>query len=379
MNSLSVIKDIVKYELKYYFKSGVFWLITVALLIFIYVEIVPYVLYYPIETESDLANLKKAGAFSDFLVEKNDSDRRNDIKKFMVEILKSESISLENKRLIEGILPDIDNKSIAQIEEYFKNSKDYIKYIKTVVTAKRDATLEEAKEMVNRALDNNAFSFYFSRRYADRVSVFFNFVILFVFAFIFARDKKENMNEIIYSKPMKSIEYVYGKYLGAFIPILILLAIITASLDFFLYYKCTNLGLKFDVFDIIKYSFIWTLISILYSSSLITTLSIILKNGIAVIPIYIFYFIVMIRPDVLKDGTYGYPVDFFHFIIRGSEAFFDPENINKGLLIVYNRYLYTLLFIALLVVATLLWKNSRSFNKGGKLRENVFKRAFKSN
>lgn len=80
MNTATTIMSIMKYELKQQFKSIVFWIVTAILLIFLYTEILPYIMYYPIKTESNMQKLKEVGAYTDLLIEKSDKEVNEAIK-----------------------------------------------------------------------------------------------------------------------------------------------------------------------------------------------------------------------------------------------------------------------------------------------------------
>lgn len=369
-----------KYELKQQFMSIVFWIVAALILIFLYSEVLPYVLYYPFNTDKDMAKLKEVGAYTDLLIEKSDKEVNDAIKDYLVKIVNSSTFPKEDKESVQTMLDKVSNEnmSLYNIEIYTKeNLSKYYSIIKVIINRKyRDATLDEAKDKVNDALKLNRFSSYFARRLADRIAVFSVFIILFIFAFIFDKDRRDNINEIIYTKPVKAYEYVIGKYLGALLSYLILISVIIIILDVLVCYKSALIGWSFNFFDIIGYTLSWGFITILYASILITALSLILQSGIAAIPVYLVYFIAMVKPIMTNNGEIVYPVGLTRYIIRWDGGFFDIETSNKVNQIVQNRIFYSLLTIILLIITAFVWKRCRTLKRG--VFNDVFRSIFKT-
>lgn len=381
MNTAATIASIMKYELKQQLKSIVFWIIVALLLIFLYSEIFPYIMYYPIKTESDLERLKEVGAYTDLMIEKSEKEVNEVIKEYLVGIVNANDTAKEDKDSVQTMLGKMakEDMSLKDIEIYSKEKlSKYYNTIRVIISNKkyRDATLDEAKGKVNGALKLDRFSSYFARRFADRIGVFSVLIILFIFAFIFEKDRRDNINEIIYTRPVKAVEYVTGKYLGALFAYLLLLSFITIILDILVCYKSASMGWSFNFFDIIGYTFSWVFISIIFISVLITALSLILKSGIATIPVYLVYFIAIVKPVMAKSGEIIYPVGLTRFIIRWDGGFFDIESPERVSQIIQNRTFYSILAIVLLGVAVFAWNRFRTLKKG--VFNNVYSSIFKS-
>ncbi|MEN8907612.1 MAG: ABC-2 transporter permease, partial [Clostridiales bacterium] len=265
------------------------------------------------------------------------------------------------------VLNNIDSISVKELEESFSKSI-YKTTINLIINEKRELQLKEAQDYINKVLQKESFTKYFSFRYSDRISVFLCFIIVFMFAFIFDRDKKYNVNDMIFSKPIKSVEYISGKYLGALIPVITLTMLVTVMISFITYFKFKNETYKISILDIINANLLYVFPSVIFASLFIMLLSIILKNGIAVIPIYIFYFIIMVKQDLNLNI-------FMRFIIRTDGGFYDQIDIENFNLIIQNRILYLLLAIILFILSVVSWKKTKSLK--GEIKNNLFKRIFR--
>jgi ABC-type transport system involved in multi-copper enzyme maturation permease subunit len=371
-----MIYSIFRYEVKYQFKNIILWSVSLLLLIFLYTEVVPYALYYPVKTQNDLVNLQKVGAAGDFRVKSTDTEIKNEIKTSLENRLKDSSLTQKEKASLEVLIRDINQKSSNDILKYFEEMPDFYESVKSIIefNTYRVATLAEVQSMVNDKLRSERFSAYFARRYCDRLAVFACFIILFLFAFTFDRDRRSNINEILYTKPVKSTEYIIGKYLGVLLPFLMIISFITIVVGLFMYFRFTNFGWQFNPVDIYKSFLLWVCVSVIFSGALITALSLLLRNGIATLPLYLVYYIFMVKPS-MDGGVWGYPIDLAHFMIRWDN-FFKPESGILSTLIIQNRVLYLLLAFLFIIISIILWEKNRGSIKG--VIDNAYKRLIPS-
>ncbi len=351
-------------------KSLSFWLVSFIFIFFIYTEVSPYLINYPIESQKKLDQLKKQGAYGDFYVNKTVTDKMNDVKEYLSNYMKSD-IPQERKAELDLLLNEINegSKGLGEVLAYFEastseNAANELAVIRSIIdTVKREATLEEVQAKVKTALENSPFSVYISKIYGDRTTALLNFLMLFIFAFLFARDHKNQLGEILHTKAVKPYEYVLGKYLGALIPLLALVLITALVVDFCMYINfLSHPDYKINLLNIVNYTLLFPVVSLLFSSALVTFLALVFKNGFAVIPVYAAYYMFAINPDVSFFGT----ANLLDMLIRMKGNFLTLIPDAEWRSIYFNRAFYMLLTAILLSLASTCWKYSTRQKRGRK-------------
>lgn len=223
-------------------------------------------------------------------------------------------------------------------------------------TKSKLASFEETKLYVDNELKKEAYSAYFSRRFANLFGTICILYILMIFPFIFENDFKNNMWDLLHSKAIKPAKYVLGKTLGSLLSVSMVIIIITGIFSVWLQIKGSSFIIPINFLDIWKYTAWWIFPSIFYATFLLVSLSISFRTGIAAIPIYIIYFLWSSMPSRLNDGSMYLPVNPFFIYVRYQELFFEDANLNRIAAISINRIVITSLTFVLIFLSIKAWQ-----------------------
>lgn len=371
MSNIKIIVNIIKYEIKHQLKSIVFWIIIASVLFIFYSELTAFIVFYPLQSADDLANLIRVGAGSDFMVETTAEEKKAIVKEALLQA-ELGKISDADRAKLNQLVNKIDQLTLSELIYYFGENSELNRLINKTIASNRlrRLSLPEARQKVLLKLEEDTFSAYYARRYADRIAAISSIIILFIFAFVFDKDYKNNANETLYAKPIKALNYVSGKYFGALLPYLFFITILATIVAVYMKTKLSPFGWEFNLLDMYRYLFLWVWITVIYSSLLITTFSLLVGPGIAIIPFYLLYFNQMIGPEITATGR-GFPIDLYHFIIRW-DYFFKIPSPELNLLILKNRFIYLSISILLFFIMVGFWKKVGNFKKG--VIYNVFQR-----
>lgn len=349
-----MIFNVMRFELRRQMKSIIFWLCILLFVIFIYNEM-SYIFYLPVKSDADIKAIN--GHYEYLYVNRT----KEELREYVIDRLKTMEKSGVNKK---GYMTQLGEKmdkeglSILQIMNYVKegNDTDTVKWIEEWIETFMDngkerlGTVEEVNKNLRSWLGNKAYTYEVSQDYADFTQLCGGILILPIFALLFSRDRIYRMNELIHTKQVKSYEYVLGKYLGCFLSFFLSIFIIGICIDFIVCIKFGRAGWDTSFNDMIAQIFIYVLPSLLFASALIVTLSLVLKNNMAAIPIYILYFIFNVTEGVFT-GTIDSSgsVTLYKFLIRT----WNIKSINS--VIIQNRIIYMILTCILLVLSFKIW------------------------
>lgn len=123
--------------------------------------------------------------------------------------------------------------SILEIAEYLKTNYSYhsAEYEFYDVEMKK-ATIEEANSYIEIALKQKTYTDYFSRKYADYFGLNIIFYAILMLAFLFMKDTKKNIYELLHTKPFTAWQYIAGKIIDGMTAMIFVVISNTAIFDF---------------------------------------------------------------------------------------------------------------------------------------------------
>lgn len=308
----------------------------------------PYLKYLPLTSQQDIIDLvKKTGDEMDVHIPVNDVNERI---KIAIESLKAnlKESGMDDKKIDEIVYKiGSSNMSIEEIGIYLQVEFNIYGFIDIYNNTKSKlAYFNETKQYIDNQLKKEAYSAYFSRRFADLLGTICILYILMVFPFLFESDFKNGMLDLLHSKTIAPVKYVLGKTLGALLSVLTVIIITTGIFSIWLQIKGGISTIPVNFFDIWKYTAWWILPSIFYAAFLLVFLSIFFRTGIAPIPVYIIYFLWSSMPSRLSDGSVYLPVNPFFIYVRYQDLFFkDIDQIRISAISVNRMIIISLMFV----------------------------------
>ena len=125
--------------------------------------------------------------------------------------------------------------------------------------------------------------------WADRVMVIGSFVAVLTVPFALDRTRRQRVAPIEFSKPFERLAYVLGKFVGAILPValVILLSLVIHIVVTFVTIQDLSFIVAVDTY--LKQVVFLALVPLLYAVSLIYCLSVYISRPVLIIPLYLFY------------------------------------------------------------------------------------------
>ncbi|MBU5438464.1 ABC transporter permease [Tissierella sp. MSJ-40] len=350
-----MIFDIIGFEMKQQVKSIIFWLCVLLFVGFTYSEM-SYIFYLPVKSDADIRAIK---GYHEYLYVDRTEEELREYVIYRLKSMEKAGVNVEGYMIQLGEKMDKEGLSILQIMNYVRKEKDTetAEWIEEWIKAFMDngkerlGTVKEVNKNLRSWLGDKAYTYEVSMNYADLAQLVGGILILPIFALLFSKDRRYRMNELIHTKQVKSHEYVLGRYFGCFLSFFLSVFILGICVDSIICIKFGRAGWNTRFLDMIVQILIYVLPSLLFASALIVTLSLVFKNGMAVIPIYILYFIFNVTEGVFI-GRGNFSVTLYKFLIRTLIV----ESIND--VIIQNRIIYMALTVVLLIVSCKIWEKS---------------------
>lgn len=361
-----MIKVIIKREIINYLKNPIYYIGAILVLIGVYMSISPYlkIHYFSDESEMRTIDINNHAEISDAdIMDGYIPTTSEEQYKMGLAIISStlvENFNMSPKASDEVIVKLKENKmSILEIAAYMKlnyafNSAEYYFYDVEM----KKATLGEANHYIETALKQNTYTDYFSRKFADYFGLYIIFYAILIFAFLFTKDTKKDIYELLHTKPIKAGQYIIGKIMGGMTAMLLVIVLITIIFDFLAMKHGMTAGFPVSFWDIWFGIILYVLPNLLMVISVYTGVAILFKNPLPAIPALVLYMIYSNMGSVLEDGRFGYQIRKLAILVRFPDIFFETTTPVQA---VVNQM--SLITIALFIVAVsiLLWKRRRIY------------------
>jgi len=218
-------------------------------------------------------------------------------------------------------------------------------------------TYEEAAANYENLVCKDKVTGGFGRLFSDYMGITAGFFSIFIGAFLPTRDKRSRMHELIYTRPVSSIVYVFARYIGACVSIIICyLLLATHATVMFAKIAAVN-SLSMDYFAFYKYTFTWVLPTVMFTTSLGMLVSSVAGNGVASIPLQ---FLLWINSLLPLSGDYSLT----KFVLRFNSAGKYEEYIKWLPAIYMNRVFFLIISFAIALLTSWVWSLRRSNSDG---------------
>ena len=205
-------------------------------------------------------------------------------------------------------------------------------------------------------MKNKAFSFYYSRKFADFAGLFMCFFATIMLAVLFLQDTKKHTYELLHTKPITAGKYVLGKVSAGFAICLIALTIINLLFWALCVIYTKDSGFEVRFWDFIVSTVLYILPNMLMIVSVYTLISLIFKNPLPGVPLLILYMVYSNMGGRNAEGVYGYWGRSFAIMVRFPDQLFDTTPPPMAFL---NQSLLILASVVIILISIQIWKRRR--------------------
>lgn len=219
----------------------------------------------------------------------------------------------------------------------------------------------DAAAELQSALAVAPFSRYMAWHFADRIGLVAALFTGFLGVFVWQRDRRWHMEDVIHSRAVQPWQYAGGKYLGVVLTWGSILAPLAALQIGSTYLLARQLGLPFAWSDFAAPLFAWMGVTLLYATALVLLLSLLLRNSAGTLLLYFFYwgYAIVAYTMFQSAGTVQFLTYWLFRFDYGSSVtayrIFQQRQPDVWL----NRLLYAGLAMALVGLLVVAWQRLR--------------------
>lgn len=316
------------------------------------------IFHYPVKNSEDIVSLKERGGdVKDYLyIKASPEELKINTIDYLNKMISQNQIEKDDASVFKNLIDRINNENLSFNKAYEILSKENPELLPWLDACRNQfqqklGNVDEINNNIKLILDERGYNTIFSQKYVTYIQLISAFLILPLFLILFTNDSRSNINEIIYVQPIGSIRYILCKYASCLIPMLLILYILGETINFYIIYKFKAAGWQADYSGFSSYYITFIVPTILFLSSLIMFLVLLLKKAIAVFPLYIMYVIFNATQGAFLGHSTSNAI--YKCIIRLTSE--NPYNN----FIALNRALYLVLSVFLIGFSCMLYKNSR--------------------
>ena len=314
------------------------------------------VFHIPVNSESDIQALDRAGERDFIDVSNTDEELKEKTSQYLEQMISAGTISDENAKEFEPVLTMLkdDNYTFDDIYLAMKDNSYIFPWLMASKSqfGNRLGTVDEVNSNIQAELGTKGYSPILMEKYITYVQGISAFLIFPLFLLLHIRDYRSNMYEVVYAQPLSPTKYILNRYLGIFIPFMLYLYLFGLILNLISVFRFIGSGYNVLYTPFISYFVIYLLPTTFFFSSLIMLLMLLIRKVVAVFPIYILYIIFNMTPGVFNDTSSW--IRLANPIIR-----LDGDAITISSLIV-NRSFYIVLGVVFLLLSCNVYRQLRT-------------------
>lgn len=358
-------KAIMKREFKNYLKNPIFWIGFFFAALELYQMLCPYFKIHYFQSESEIQEIAPeqigdADIMDGYVLSTKEKQMELTCEKIKEDMIEEwEMTEKEVNKIIDEMLKK--DMSIQEMEAYLEENYDFygkygIQYYYTISEIHK-GDKKEANSYIADNLKKHSFSYYFARKFADFCGLFMGFFCTILLAFLFIRDSKRDIYELLHTKPISSFQYIAGKVGGGFVSMLFIWGLLTLLFGLL----CEIHGLK-NGFPVRFFEFLWpAVIYILPNMFMIvcvyTITAIVFKNPLPAVP-FLFLYMVYSNMGSERNGVYGYYGRPLAIMVRFPGLFFETT---PPPLAAINQLFLIIVSILLILLAVVIWERRRVY------------------
>lgn len=268
----------------------------------------------------------------------------------------SRNINEEIDKLISSSEKNVtDNEYLKIMEEVDRLLGGGSFYSEKMIASKfgeRPETYEEAVLEYNQMINEDKITGAFARLFCDYLGIVIGFLPIFLSVSLWYQDRRNKLNQILYSKQTSSIKIVLCRFMAMFV--LFTVAILAIATYYNVEIIKANGMENVDFFSFYKYSFLWVVPTLMTVLSVGTFTTILSDSPIGIMVMLIWWFITLFGGLGNIDGDYGYKLILRHNIIGNTQTYFN--NLHQVLL---NRGIYVCISIILILISIKVYDKKR--------------------
>lgn len=357
-------KAIINMELKRYFRNPFLYIGAILVVLGVYSSVSPYLKIHYFNNECEIYTLEEWSELADadimdgYIPTTKEEQHKMGIEKIgqvMVDVFgfnQAQKNELVNKLVM-------SNMSFMEVAEYMEANYSFLGanvYFHEVQM--KQASVEEANHYINTSLDKHKYSNYFSRKFADYLGVYIIFYAILMFAFLFIRDSKRDIYELLHTKPLKAREYIPGKIIGGMLALSFVVVIITMIFDVLVMLHGKSVGFPVSFWDLWIPVILLIIPNLLMVVSFYTAIAILFKSPLPAVPALILYMIYSNMGSRLEDGVFGYKIRKLAILVRFPDVFFETT---IPLQAVINQIILVLSSVIIILLSIAIWRRRRVY------------------
>ncbi len=352
--------SILKREVKNYLKNPLFWLGIAIGVFMVFQNVSPYLnIHYLREGETivnDYPETFRDGDAFEGYVPTEEGLRREMWEERIREVLISE-FGMDNVGA-QSVIDEMKGMDFMAACAHLEGYGFYSAYYEYVNTAYHKGTREEINSYIAEKLENKAFSYYFSRKFADFAGLFMGFFATVLLSVLFVQDTRRNTYELLHTKPVSSGKYLSGKVGGGFAVCLITLAVLNLIFFGICFISTRDRGFEVCLTDFLLASCLYILPNMLMIVSVYSLISLLFKSPLPAVPLLFLYIVYSNMGSRNAKGIYGYYGRPLAVMVRFPGGFFDTAPPPMVLL---NQSFLILAALCIIFLSMQIWKRRRVY------------------
>lgn len=349
-------KAIICREFKNYMKNPLYWIGIVIVVISIYSNLSEYLDIHMFSNNQEVEQLKD--------VKPTDADVMNgyipatfeeqmdiglkDIKQTFIDAYDMTELEAENA--IEDV--KAQKLSVAGTIKYLEDKYQFYDGKAVFMEAEqKKATAAELNNYIELKLSEHSYAYYFAKKYADFTGFHIAFFAVVLLAFLFIRDMKKDIYELLHTKAISARSYVLGKYFGGIFPLSLAVLIITVVFTVL----CQNNNLQTNIIDsfvnMLLATVLFVMPTVLICVGIYVLIALLFKNPLPSIPLILTYIVYSNMGSYDVNGNYGFYGQILGMLFRFEGEFFETE-----VLPVFQLNQIALLLLTLLFISVGVWR-----------------------
>lgn len=356
-------KAIIRQEVKNYLKNPILWLGLLLVLFNTFQVLRPYfdIRYFQSSQEIQSRKVKvisDADVMEGYVPSSKERQIKDGCKALEKQLVKHFDVSAEEAKAAMEKVQSM-GLTVPEIDQYLEKHYSYHGAVFQFQESKtHQGTKKEVNSYIRKKLTMHPFSYYFSQKFADYVSVDMGFFAMVLLIFLFLRDTGKDTYELLHTKPISAKAYISGKIIGGFLAMLGCLAVIIVFYSILCWQKSSQLRSPFRLWDIPLATLLYILPCVLMITSVYAFVSIVFKNPLPAFPMIFLYLVYSNMGSAGPDGVYDYYGRFLAVLERFPGSFF--ESAPPAIWPVNQIFL--LMASGLLTLLTIqIWKRRRAY------------------
>lgn len=307
---------VIQQEIKNYLKNPILWLGMVFILIELVQILNPYLQLHYFASEQEIQALEAEDISDRSILEGyitcTESERMeltlDKTQEYLIQKMnlpqkdvKDAILEMKNRN-VEKDNVDVELNKLLGEERYSSYVFDYY-YGESEM---RKASVQEANAYIKDKLEVQSYSWYFGRKFADFCGLFLGFFAAVLMVFLFLRDSRKDIYELLHTKPIRPVSYVAGKIGGGFCILFMIWSVLVAIFGVLCEVHGRASGLPVNMLDFIIQSAIYILPNMLMITSVYAIISFIFKNPLPATPLLFLYMVYSNMGSRDVNGNYGY-------------------------------------------------------------------------